>query len=122
MKRPDSALSWFDVKPLTPGRVALAVILAVCADAVALVLGPVGWTFLDEVVDVITMIATMWLLGFHFLLLPTFVVELIPVADMLPTWTGCVLAVIALRKRQERVTRQPIIDVEGSEDSQPPVV
>lgn len=121
MKRTDSALSWFDVKPLTGGRVSLAVILAVCADAVALVLGPLGWTFLDEIVDVLMMIATIWLLGFHFLLLPTFVVELIPVADTLPTWTGCVLAVIALRKRQEKISRESIIDVGGREDSQPPI-
>lgn len=121
MKVTDSAHSWFDAKPLTAGRVSFAVILAVCADAAALVLGPLGWTFLDEILDVIMMIATMWLLGFHFLLLPTFVVELIPVADMLPTWTGCVLAVIALRRRQERITRETIIDVGGREDSQPPV-
>jgi hypothetical protein len=45
----------------------------------------------------------MWILGFHILLLPTFVVELIPVADMLPTWTGCVIAVIALRKRGQNI-------------------
>jgi hypothetical protein len=44
----------------------------------------------------------MWrLLGFHPLLLPTFVVEFLPVADMLPTWTGCVALVVALRKRQQ---------------------
>jgi hypothetical protein len=40
-------------------------------------------------------------IGFHFLLLPTFVIELFPLLDMAPTWTGCVLAVIALRRRSE---------------------
>jgi hypothetical protein len=30
------------------------------------------------------------------------VVEFLPVADLLPTWTGCVALVVALRKRQQR--------------------
>ena len=41
------------------------------------------------------------ILGFHPLLLPTFIIELLPVADILPTWTGCVALVIALRRRQQ---------------------
>jgi hypothetical protein len=53
---------------------------------------------------------TVWIIGFHLLLLPTFVVELIPMADMLPTWTGCVAAVIALKKKGERAS-PPVIDV-----------
>ena len=48
----------------------------------------------------------MALIGFHPLLLPTLVLELVPVADLLPTWTGCVALVLALRKR-ERVTSPP---------------
>ena len=35
------------------------------------------------------MILTSWVIGFHFLLLPTFVIELVPVLDDLPTWTAC---------------------------------
>ena len=38
----------------------------------------------------------LWrLLGFHPLLLPTFLVEFLPMTDMLPTWTGCVALVTA---------------------------
>jgi hypothetical protein len=33
--------------------------------------------------------------------LPTFVAELFPIMDMLPTWTACTLAVIAIRKREQ---------------------
>jgi hypothetical protein len=36
------------------------------------------------------------------LLLPTFVIELVPVLEDLPTWTACTAAVIALRKREQR--------------------
>ena len=61
--------------------------------------GPLGWTVFDEAIDVAAMVATTIALGFHVLFLPTFVVEFLPVTDMLPTWTGCVLAVAVLRRK-----------------------
>jgi hypothetical protein len=85
---------------LTPSRIRLAYVVAVAADVVQLVLGPLGWLTADAAVDVAAMIATSRLLGFHPLLLPTFVLELVPVADLLPSWTGCVALVVALRKKQ----------------------
>jgi hypothetical protein len=84
---------------LTRGRIAAALAVAVAADAVPFLLGPLGFTFADEFVDLVVMGVEIWLLGFHVLLLPTFVLELLPVADALPTWTGCVVAVVALRRR-----------------------
>jgi hypothetical protein len=84
--------------PLTRWRIGLALLVALTADAVQLLLGPIGWAFSDEAIDVVTMGLTSLLLGFHVLLLPTFVLEIIPVVGMLPTWTGCVLAVAALRR------------------------
>ena len=65
-----------------------------------------GWGPADDVIDVVAMLLTTPILGFHVLLLPTFVVELIPVAGMLPTWTGCVMA-IALLRRAELAERAP---------------
>jgi hypothetical protein len=47
------------------------------------------------------MVVISRLIGFHPLLLPTFVLEFIPAADMLPTWTGCVALVTAIRQRQQ---------------------
>lgn len=87
---------------LTRWRVALALLVAVTADALQILLGPIGWALSDEVIDVVTMAATSLLVGFHVLLLPTFVVESLPLVDMLPTWTGCVIAVVALRRRQAK--------------------
>ena len=84
---------------ITRLRMLLALAIAVAADALQLLLGPLGWAFADEIIDAVAMILTVWLLGFHTLLLPTFVVELIPVVDELPTWTACVAAIIALRRR-----------------------
>jgi hypothetical protein len=53
-------------------------------------------------------------LGFHFALLPTFALEFLPFTDMLPTWTGCVAIVVALRRRDELATPPapgPVIDI-----------
>jgi len=76
--------------------------VAVAVDAVQLVPGPFGWSFADEVLDVMAMLLTIWLLGFHLLLLPTFAIEILPIVDVLPTWTGCVGLVVAHRRRQMR--------------------
>jgi Ca2+/Na+ antiporter len=45
--------------------------------------------------------AMIILLGFHWLFLPTFVVEVIPEIDMLPTWVGCVAYVVWQRKKEQ---------------------
>jgi hypothetical protein len=93
---------FLQIPRLTAGRIAAAFGLAVVVDGVQVVLGPLGWSMADELSDVLTMVAISWLLGFHPLLLPTFVIELFPVADMLPTWTGCVGLVVALRRREQQ--------------------
>ncbi|HZR25698.1 MAG TPA: hypothetical protein VFA59_19020 [Vicinamibacterales bacterium] len=96
-------------------EVRFAYAVAIATDVLQLALGPFGIAFADEILDVVAAIATSRLLGFHPLLLPTFVVELVPVVDMLPTWTACVAIVVALRKRQQRITEPPsdhdVIDV-----------
>ena len=85
---------------LTPSRIRAAYAVAIATDVLQFVLGPLGWTFADEIFDVVALIATTRLLGFHPLLLPTFVLELVPIVDMLPTWTGCVALVVAMRRKQ----------------------
>ena len=101
---------------LTRKRVRLAYAVAVTTDVFQLLLGPFGWAFADELLDVTAMILTWRLIGFHPLLLPTFALEFLPVADMLPTWTGCVAIVVALRKRQQAMIQTlpapgPVIDI-----------
>ncbi|HTA95005.1 MAG TPA: hypothetical protein VK769_02670, partial [Verrucomicrobiae bacterium] len=77
----------------------MAIAIATIADALQFFLGPLGWVFGDQAIDCFAMVLISWLIGFHWLLLPTFVLELVPLADDLPTWTACVVAVIALLKR-----------------------
>ena len=92
---------------LTRTRIILALAVAVSADSLQFFLGPLGWAFADQAIDVVALVLTAWALGFHLLLLPTFVVEALPVVDMLPTWTACVIAVIALRKREQNAVPPP---------------
>ena len=92
---------WFAVPVLTRPRIVASYIVAIVTDVIQLMLGPVGWTFADEALDVIAALLIARLLGFHPLLLPTFVLEFVPLVDMLPTWTGCVALVVALRKKQQ---------------------
>lgn len=84
---------------LTRPRILLAFAVALATDAIQVALGPLGFGPVDEILDVAAMIVICLLIGFHPLLLPTFIIEVVPVADMLPTWTGCVGAVIFLRRR-----------------------
>jgi hypothetical protein len=60
----------------------------------------------------------MWrLIGFHPLLLPTFVLEVVPIADLLPLWTGCVALVLRFAEAADPFRTPgppapgPIIDV-----------
>ncbi|HEV2207882.1 MAG TPA: hypothetical protein VG167_03855 [Verrucomicrobiae bacterium] len=92
---------------LTRQRLWCAYGTAVATDALQLLLGPFGWVFVDEGLDVLAMVIISAALGFHPLLLPTFVIELVPVADFLPTWTGCTAAVVVLRKRAQATPSVP---------------
>jgi len=103
----------FRVPRLTRTRIILALAVAVVADGLQFLTGPFGWIFGDQVIDVIAMVLMIWLIGFHWLLLPTFMVEFIPLLDELPTWTACVIAVMALRKRKQRALppEKPVIEI-----------
>jgi hypothetical protein len=108
----------FMPRHLTPSSVRMAYAVAVVVDLAQLLLGPFGWFGLDEVLDAGAMYAISRLIGFHPLLLPTFVLEFVPFTDMLPTWTGCVALVIRIRNRQGVVSAEPpdsspVIDVKA---------
>ena len=101
---------------VTQSNVRAAYALAVAVDIAQFVLGPFGWVGVDEVLDAAAMVAMTRLLGFHPLLLPTFVLEFVPFTDMLPTWTGCVMLVVRARRRQGCISEdsEPAIDVKVS--------
>ena len=96
-------------------RAALAMLLAAGLDAAQVAMGPLGWAFADELLDVLGLIAFSVMVGFHPLLLPTFVIEIIPVVDMLPTWTACVGAVLLLRGRAKNESSSVATPKEAAE-------
>ena len=107
-----------DKPPLTRNRIILAFAIAVIADIIQLPItaGEATGFFAmpgelaDFLVDCVVMGATTMLLGFHWMLLPTLFVEIIPGLDLLPTWTACVAYVVWLRKK-EHIQRQPLSPV-----------
>ena len=52
---------------------------------------------INGVLDVVVAVVLVSLLGWHPALLPTFIAELIPFVDLLPTWTAAVLFVTRRR-------------------------
>ncbi len=92
------------------GRIAAAFAIAVLGDLAQL---PVNVLYLsgaltlpgealDLAIDGAVFAATSLLLGFHWALLPTLIVEAVPFADALPTWTLSVAFVVAQRKQAAR--------------------
>jgi hypothetical protein len=107
----------FQDSQITTKRIIAALAIAVAADVLQFLLLPFAWTFVDSAIDAVAMFLIMRLIGFHWLLLPTFAVELIPVVDALPTWTACTLAVIISRRREinsaplSHISDKPTIEI-----------
>jgi hypothetical protein len=119
MKSAENVYRWLGHPRLTRSRIWFAFAVAVVTDAVQFGLGPFGWAFVDEGLDVVAMVLVSAAIGFHMLLLPTFVIEFIPGPDMLPTWTACTAAVVMLRKRGQQAP--PPIDVPAEVTRVPPI-
>jgi hypothetical protein len=109
---------------LTQKRVILAFGIAIMADLIQIPVTAVTMTGIfaipgeiaDLMVDCVVMVATSLLLGFHWLLLPTLFVEVIPGLDLLPTWTGCVALLVKKRREEQALPpEQPVMDVQEVE-------
>ena len=107
-----------DVKKLSRGRIIAARLVAMSADLVQIGLFPLfGEGFvsvLDDILDVIVCAALTLLVGWHFAFLPGFIAELVPIVDLVPTWTIAVL--IATRQKQAAPTgaSSVVVDVDAS--------
>ncbi|MCC6352402.1 MAG: hypothetical protein IT577_00875 [Verrucomicrobiae bacterium] len=95
---------------LTRRRIALAFVAAAAADIIQWMFA--GTTLLplwfDDAVDLVAMVALWRLLGFHLLLLPAFLAEVLPGVEMLPTWLGVVAYLVRVRSKEQRIE-----DVQG---------
>jgi len=76
---------------MTPRRILIARVIAVAVDLAQFALLPAELTPLNNVVDVLTAVAMLGLVGWHWAFLPTFLAELVPFVDLVPSWTLAVL-------------------------------
>jgi hypothetical protein len=72
-------------------RLALALVLALVADSIQLVAFPVflggAASLFDLVLEIAVAIGMVALIGWHWAFLPTFIAELVPVVELVPSWT-----------------------------------
>ena len=72
-------------------RILIARVIAVAVDLAQFALLPAELTPLNNVVDVVTGVAMLVLVGWHWAFLPTFLAELVPFVDLVPSWTLAVM-------------------------------
>jgi hypothetical protein len=82
---------------ITPVQIRTARLVAAAADLLQIVLlpafFPISVSLAADVIDVVVALVMLRLLGWHWAFLPTFVVELVPFVDLVPTWTVAVFIV-----------------------------
>ena len=83
---------------MTPRRILAARFIAVAVDLAQYALLPAELTPLNNVVDVLTAIAMLSLVGWNWAFLPTFLAELVPFVDLVPSWTLAVMFATRGRK------------------------
>jgi hypothetical protein len=113
---------------LTKKRIVIAYTVAIVADLLEFPISALELTviaaplamFLSFMLDVFVFGIMTFLLGFHWLFLPSFLVEVVPGLDMLPTWVGCVWFVVRQRKKEQNfkpasapkiIKEQNVIDI-----------
>lgn len=98
--------------PSNPRKAALTI--AVLADAIQIGLfplfGPGALSPLDDVLDVAVAWLLTKLLGWHWAFLPTFVAEMLPGLDLVPSWTMAVVYVTRSMANEESAPEPPTIE------------
>jgi hypothetical protein len=94
------------VRTKSVARIRTARVIAVCADLVQIgfpyIFGEGFFSPFENVLDAAVCVAMTLLVGWHFAFLPSFVVKLVPVLDLAPTWTIAVF--IATRRSKDTRT------------------
>lgn len=76
---------------LSQGRIRAARAIAVAADLIQIAVMPAfaggGLSLVNDALDVAVAVLMVGLVGWHFAFLPSFVAELVPGLDLVPTWT-----------------------------------
>jgi hypothetical protein len=76
---------------LSTRRIWIARAVAAAADVIQIALFPIFSPGLispiDDIVDLLVCVILFFLIGWHMALIPSFLVKVLPVADLAPTWT-----------------------------------
>jgi len=79
---------------LTAGRRRAALAIAIVADAIQWIAFPFFMSGAaspaNDVLDVVVALVMLRLVGFHWAFVPTFVAEMVPFLDLVPSWTAAV--------------------------------
>ena len=101
---------------MTPARVRAARWIAIAADFLQIAVFPVFWPGAaspwDDALDAATALALVVLVGWHWAFLPSFIAELVPGLDLLPTWTAAVFFVTRGKAGPAPPGQPPVIDTE----------
>jgi len=76
---------------MTPRRILIARVIAVAVDLAQFALLPAELTPFNNVIDVVTALTMLGLVGWNWAFLPTFLAELVPFVDLVPSWTLAVM-------------------------------
>ena len=91
-----------------------ALTIAVLADAIQIgafpLFGPGALSPVDDLLDIAVAWLLTRLLGWHWAFLPTFVAEMVPGLDLVPSWTLAVLYVTRSMPREESAAEPPTIE------------
>ena len=83
-----------EARGLSPGRIRIARVIAIAADALQIGLfpafGPGALSIVNDGLDVVVAAVLVALVGWHWAFLPSFVAELVPGLDIFPSWTTAV--------------------------------
>lgn len=79
------------MKFISLGRIRAARAVALVADVLQIVLFPLmaeGFASpLDDIVDVVVCVTLTVLVGWHHAFLPSFIIKIVPLADLIPSWS-----------------------------------
>ena len=103
--------AYVETKAAPPGRsrrrIWAARVFALVVDGVQIALLPLVFSGavspVDDVIDVVAAAVLTLLVGWHWAFLPTFLAEIVPFVDLVPSWT--LATFVATRGRKQDITR-----------------
>ena len=91
-----------------------ALAIAMLADALQIAFLPMfgegAFSPLDDLLDIVVAWMLIRLLGWHWAFLPSFVAELVPGLELVPTWTLAVLVATRETPRDQAKLEPPVVE------------